>query len=129
MNLYISIMIEPKNKIPSGTTAGGQFFAALGGIPRGETQGPWREEQHARIEQAVQQWHADQPAAVTRLHALQRDTALLKSQQQDFGFLFDFSTGDAIDLECFQKDAEQLYLALAQACQGTDMVATKFDSV
>ena len=129
MNLYISIMVEPKDKIPKGTTAGGQFMSALGGIPRGESQGPWREDQCELIETAIKQWYANKPTQVTDLHQNQRDSVLSQFEQGDYGFLFSFSTGDAIDLDCFQKDTEQLYLALELSCKGTDMIATKFDSV
>ena len=104
-------------------------MAVLGGIPRGETDGPWREEQQTLIEQAVREWHEQKPKNVTKLHQQQRNGVLHQVKQGDFGILWNFNTGDKIDLDCFQKDAEQLYLALANACKGTDMVATKFDSL
>ena len=129
MNLYISIMVEPKHNIRPGASSGGQFMLALGGIPRGDSQGPWRDDQRERIEQVVQQWHVNSPAQTTKQHQQQRDHVLHQLEQGDYSFLFNFSTGDIIDLDCFQQDMEQLYLALEKACKGTDMVASKFDSV
>lgn len=129
MNLYISIMVEPKHKIRPGAPSGGQFMLALGGIPRGDSAGPWSDDQRERIEQAVRQWHLCIPEQTTVRHREQRDAVLQLLETGDYSFLFDFSRGDIIDLDSLQNDAEQLYLALKEACQGTDMVATQFTSV
>ena len=129
MNLYTIVMVEPIEKIPPGTKAGEDITLVLGGIPGGETKGPWRDDQKEIIEAAVKQWHSQAPEKVTDLHRFQRDIIRHNLDQENYYFSFEFHTGDDIDLDCYFDDTTALYKTIKQACEGTDMVPTKFDSI
>lgn len=129
MNLYTIVMVEPVDKIPPGARAGEDITLVLGGIPGGETKGPWRYDQRDIIETAVKQWHSQVPEKATELHKSQREFIRHILEQQNYYFTFEFHTGNDIDLDCYFEDTTALFNTLKQACEGTDMVASKFDSI
>jgi hypothetical protein len=129
MNLYTIVMVEPVDKIPAGARAGEDVTLVLGGIPGGETTGPWRDDQRGIIETAVKQWHRQVPEKVTELHKCQREIIRRILDQENYYFTFEFHTGDDIDLDCYFEDTTALFEILKQACEGTDMVPTRFDSI
>ena len=129
MNLYTIIMVEPLSQIPDGAIVGEELFLTLGGLPGGETNGPWREKQVNIVTDAVNKWHCNVPKQATKLHKQQRDAALGSVNVKNYCFTFNFNTGDEIDLDCYFDDTSILFKTLKQACEGTDMVATKFDSI
>ncbi|MEN9867573.1 MAG: hypothetical protein RL748_3163 [Pseudomonadota bacterium] len=127
MNLLISLMIEPASMIPAGTPTG-KTFLAMGGSPA-PFKGCWGRGQIKLIGDVVKKWEAAAPEKVTPLHQSQRQYALSSFMAGDFDYRFDFSTGDAIDLDCFMADTETLYNMLEEACEGTDMVVSLFQSI
>lgn len=129
MNLYVIIMVEPRDKVPVGAKAGEEFTLMLGGIPAGETMGPWRREQQEIIESTVTKWVETKPEKATPRHLAQRRHTLKTLENGDYRFTFEFFTTDPINLEAFQKDTSDLFHRLQDACKGTDMVATKFNSI
>jgi len=129
MNLYTIIMVEPLDKISPDSRAGEDITLVLGGIPDGETKGPWRDDQREIIEIAVKQWHRQVPEKATELHRFQREIIRHSLNQENYYFSFEFHTGDDIDLDCYFDDTTALFNALKQACEETDMVASKFDSI
>jgi hypothetical protein len=129
MNLYIFIMVEPRDKIPAGAKAGDEFTLMLGGIPAGETKGPWQEDQKEVIHAAITNWYKEKPANATAIHLTQRKAVLDDLENDNYYFTFEFSTGDEISLDALSTDTSRLYLLLQEACQDTDMVVTKFDSI
>ena len=129
MNLYTIIMVEPLSQIPVGTIVGEELFLTLGGLPGGETSGPWHEKQINIVNDAVNKWHQNVPELATKLHQSQRNATLGSVSIKNYCFTFNFNTGDEIDLDCYFDDTSSLFKTLKMACEGTDMVATKFDSI
>lgn len=128
MNLYTLIIIELKSKVQPGTLSNEQFLL-LGGLPCGETRGPWSHEQRDVINSTVLNWYKTIPNNATKTYQEQRKHTLKNLDQGNYCFIFEFHTFDNINLECFYQDTKALFNTLKNAIQGMDMVVNKFDSI
>jgi len=129
MNLYSIVVVELRDKIASGTVAGEEVMLALGGIPAAECEGPWSDEQINLVKTAVYKWFDQIPEKLTKLHRQQRQRVKKQLSSNHYYFLFEFSTGDAIDLDSFMQDTSALFNVLKQDLEDSDMVVSKFDSI
>ena len=129
MDLYTFVLVEPKPKPPEKEKTSTAVFLPLGNFPDGDTAPPWTDEQSEVVSKAVLGWYNNPPEDATSAYKKQRKNVHHNLKEKDYRFVFEFHTHDSIKLSSYLNDIGELFKALELACEGTDMVTTRFDSI
>jgi len=129
MNLYTFIQVEPVSSAEHNQLQVTDAFLPLGNFPGIKTTGHWHEQQTKLIHDIAMHWFNAAPACATDDYRQQRKRIIKQLEQQDYNFVFEFHSSDAISLACYQADNNALFELLKDACKNTNICITRFGSI